>query len=118
MKIAVPVETNEGLKSIVAGHFGHAPYYAFVEGKTRHCVIVPNASSHNGGDKLPPEWLFDEGVNVLICNGLGARAIGLCTQLGIEVYITEEQTVGESLGAFEAGTLTRAGSEDACAHEH
>ena len=118
MKIAIPVETSEGMNSIVAAHFGHAPFYAFFDDATNQLTVVPNGSSHNGGEKLPPEWLHDEGIDVLVCNGLGARAIGLCEQLGVRVFISEEQTIAGAIGAFRAGSLSPAGSDDACAHEH
>ena len=31
MKIAVTAETNNGLESMVAQHFGHAPYFMLVD---------------------------------------------------------------------------------------
>lgn len=118
MKIAIPVETQDGLNSVVALHFGHAPYYAFVNDDTKECVVIPNGSSHNGGEKLPPEWLHDQDVDALVCGGLGARAIGLCTQLGIVVYLGAEPTVRDTLNSLKSGALEIAGSGDGCSHEH
>ena len=34
MKICIPVETSSGMKSLVYGHFGSAPYFAIYDMET------------------------------------------------------------------------------------
>lgn len=116
MLIAVPVDADLGPNSPVAGHFGRAPYYAMVDPGNGRCSVVPNGSAHHGGTLLPPEWLAGLGVEVLLCGGLGGRAIELCEARGIAVYLGEEPTVGAFVEAFQSGQLLRATGEDGCRH--
>jgi len=116
MLIAAPVDEDRGLDSPIAGHFGRTPYYAMVDPEGETCAVMPNGSSHNGGTLLPPQWLAEHGVQVLLCGGLGARAIQLCEGCGIAVYVGQEATVREFLAAFKAGRLPCATLEDGCTH--
>jgi len=125
MLIAVPVDADMGLSSPCSGHFGRAPHYALVDSESRTCAVIRNESSHHGGTKLPPEWLADQGVHVLLCGGLGGRAIELCQAYGIVVYVGQEGTVAEFVDAYSAGSLHCATLDDGCTqhaahpqHEH
>jgi len=116
MLVGVPIDADAGLDSPVCGHFGHAAFYAFVDSENLECTIVPNGSSHQGGTKLPPEWLSERGVEILLCQGLGRRAIQLCEEFGIAVYLGRERTVREFLAALKENRVQSASLEDGCAH--
>lgn len=93
MKIAVPTNDKRGLEAEVAEHFGRCQTYTFVNEKGALIDIIDNTSRHMGGIQLPPEFLRGHGADVLLCKGLGPRAIDLCGQLGIEVYVCPAETV-------------------------
>ena len=116
MLIGIPAETDDGLDSPVFPHFGRAPYFALVDTETGECRSVVNGSSHNGGTKLPPEWLHEIGVEALVCGGLGQRAISLFEEHSIPVYIGAADTVRGMVEAFNEGRLQLATLADGCEH--
>jgi predicted Fe-Mo cluster-binding NifX family protein len=67
-----------------------------------------------GGQGQPPEIMAREGVDVMICRGLGRRAISLFKELGIDVYIGAFGTVKDAIDDFQQGRLQKAGMSDAC----
>jgi predicted Fe-Mo cluster-binding NifX family protein len=125
MKICIPTNGNNGLDEAIGEHFGRVPTYTIVDLDTNEVKVVPNTSEHMGGVGYPPEIMVREGVNVLVCRGLGQRAIGMFAETGIDVYIGASGTVKDAISAFRQGQLKKADIGDACGrhafrdeHEH
>ena len=119
MKICIPTLGDKGLDEAVSPHFGTAPTFTIVDSETGEAEAIPNTSSHMGGTKLPPELLAEKGVNVMLCSGLGMRAIQLFRQFGIEVYMGAEGAVRDAFEAWKNGSLRPATDLDGCAeHQH
>lgn len=114
MKICVPTIGKDGLNNIVGEHFGRVPTYTIVDLDTDDVKVIPNTSHHMGGQVDPPEIMAKEGVNVMICQGLGRRAITMFEEFGIEVYIRATGTVRDVVEAFRQGRLQKASVNDAC----
>lgn len=114
MKICIPTLGENGLEDTVGEHFGRVPTYTIVDLDTNEIKVVPNTSHHMGGIGQPPEIMSKEGVNVMVCRGLGRRAIALFEELGIEVYIGATGTVKDAIDAFKDGRLQKAEASDAC----
>jgi len=117
MKIVVPTDGRKGLEDKVTEHFGRCNTYTFLDKDGRLIEIIDNTSVHMGGEGQPPELMKKHGAEVLLCRGLGPRALDMCGQLGIEVYVCEAETVKEIFGKWKAGRIKKAGSEDIC-EEH
>ncbi len=119
MKIAVPVLDTRELDAQVSEHFGRAPAFMIVDLNTKEKKVVPNDGEHFGGTRVAPEILADEGVEVVLCSGLGPRAINMFEQFGIEVYVGASGTVKDAIEAFQSGLLHKASDSDACEmHRH
>ena len=117
MKIGVPTMGDRGLEDTVSGHFGRAPTFTIVDMETNELNVLPNTSEHFGGFKVAPEILADAGVEVMLCSGLGPRAINMFEQFGVAVYVgidSSAATVGDAISAFQAGLLHEATDKDAC----
>ena len=80
MKIAIPVENG-----MLCPHFGHAPKFAIVEIADNKVVNsqILEPPPHEPGSL--PKWLKELGVTKVICGGIGARAVELLNNAGIEV---------------------------------
>jgi predicted Fe-Mo cluster-binding NifX family protein len=80
MKFAVPLAEGK-----LATHFGHCKEFAFVnveDGEISGTEIqIP--PPHEPG--VLPKWLGENGVNIVIAGGMGARAVGLLRENQIEV---------------------------------
>jgi predicted Fe-Mo cluster-binding NifX family protein len=119
MKICVPTMGNKGLDDFVSEHFGRAPTFTVVDMETNEINVFPNTSEHFGGVGAPPEILSEGGVEVMLCSGLGPKAINMFEQLGIEVYVGAGGTVRKAIRAFQSGRLHEATDADACKmHRH
>ena len=97
MKLCIPSESSGGLKDRVGYHFGRVDNYTIYDTENETVEIIPNTSSHKGGTKLPAELLQSYGIDIMICGGLGRRAIQLFEQFGIEVYAGAEGTIAEAI---------------------
>ncbi len=122
MKIGVPTMGDKGLEETVGGHFGRSPTFTVVDLKTNDVKVLSNTSEHFGGVKQAPEILAEAGVEVMLCQGLGPRAISMFEQFGIEVYVgadSDGTTVSDVLKAFQSGLLHEVSDKDACEeHRH
>ena len=114
MKICIPTMGEKGLDNVVGEHFGRVPTYTIVDLDTNEVKVIPNTSEHMGGQGYPPEIMAKEGVNVMVCRGLGRRAIMMFEELGIDVYISASGTVRDAVEAFKGERLQRASADDAC----
>ena len=114
MKICIPTMGKRGLDDSVGEHFGRVPTYTIVDLETDEVKVVPNVSHHMGGQGDPPEIMVREGVNVMVCQGLGRRAISMFEGFGITVYIGAIGTVRDAVAAFKQDMLQKATVDDAC----
>ncbi len=117
MKIVIPTNDKKGLKDTVAEHFGRCNTYTFLDEKGKVIEIIDNTSEHMGGVGLPPELMKKNKANMLLCRGLGPRALNLCQQYGIEVYVCQAETVKEIFALWKNKKIKKAGFEDIC-EEH
>lgn len=119
MKICVPSMGKTGLEDQVGQHFGKVLNYIMYDTESSEVSVIPNTSEHNGGVGLPPELMSQKGVNVMLCGGLGTKAVAMFEQYGIEVYVGAQGTIWDALKAWETGRLQKATMDNACSsHEH
>ncbi|MHA2245827.1 MAG: NifB/NifX family molybdenum-iron cluster-binding protein [Candidatus Hodarchaeales archaeon] len=114
MRVCIPSETKGGLNDQIGYHFGRVPSYTIYDDNTKEVEIVQNTSTHMGGTKLPAELLREQNIDVMICGGLGRRAIQLFEQYGIEVYIGAQGTVEDAIEQYNQDKLRMATDKDAC----
>jgi predicted Fe-Mo cluster-binding NifX family protein len=119
MKLCIPTLGSGGLNALVSEHFGRAPTFTVVDMANNKVTVMQNTSEHFGGDGNTPELVAAAGAEVLLCSGLGPRAIAAFEQFGIEVYVGAHGTVEEAIRAFQAGELIEACESNACKeHRH
>ena len=119
MKICIPTLGNEGLDDSVSEHFGRAPTFTIVDVANNEVKIVQNTGEHFGGMGIVPEVVAEAGAEIVLCSGLGPRAISMFEQSGIEVYVGARGTVRDAIRAFQAGLLREATDANACKmHRH
>lgn len=117
MRVCIPTEASGGLDDRVGEHFGRVPTYTIMDTESGEVEVLPNESEHMGGSGLPPELLAQAGVDVLLCAGLGHRAMALFEEQGVMVYIGAHGTAREALERWKGGELRPATDEEIC-REH
>jgi predicted Fe-Mo cluster-binding NifX family protein len=120
MKICIPVNEDQGLKSRVSGHFGSAPLFMIVDSDTGECRAIPNQNEHHAhGMCMPLASLKGETLDGVVVGGIGMGALMKLQAGGLQVFISEYATVEEALQAFKAGKLRTMVPGMACGgHSH
>ncbi|MGQ9588143.1 MAG: NifB/NifX family molybdenum-iron cluster-binding protein [Thermoplasmata archaeon] len=119
MKVCVPTSGRGGIDDRVSEHFGRSPTFTVVDTKSEKVDVVDNTSEHMGGMGKPPEQIAQAGAQVLVCSGLGPRAISMFESYGIEVYVGAQGSVRQAIEMWRSGRLQRATDENACReHRH
>jgi predicted Fe-Mo cluster-binding NifX family protein len=114
MRISIPSMGNKGLEDIVGQHFGRVPYYVIFDTETEKVETIDNISTHMGGSGYPPELLHAHKVDIMLCSGLGQRAVSMFEQLGIEVFVGATGTVQNAIDAWRRGELQAVTDETVC----
>ncbi|MCK5271344.1 MAG: NifB/NifX family molybdenum-iron cluster-binding protein [Sedimentisphaerales bacterium] len=112
MKIAIPLA--EGNLSL---HFGHCEEFALVDvdQETKEITKIEKHKPPAHQPGVLPQWLHEQGAEVIIAGGMGMRAQQLFTQNGIAVVIGAPAVSCEELAkAYVEGTLEA--GENICDH--
>jgi predicted Fe-Mo cluster-binding NifX family protein len=106
MKIAIPVTENH-FDGNVCPSFGRTPYYLFydVEGKREEFLANQAADSPGGAGIQAAQFLVNQKVSAVLAPRLGENAAQVLKGAGILVYRTENDSIQDSLLAFEEGRL-------------
>jgi predicted Fe-Mo cluster-binding NifX family protein len=119
MKIVMPTLGKSGLSEEISPHFGRAPTFTIYDTETEDIDIVENTSDHMGGVGKPPLLLREHGANVMLCSGLGPKAVHMFESFGIRVYVGASGTVQDTIDLWNEGILQEATDENACKmHRH
>jgi len=122
MKIAITAETDQGLESQVAQHFGHAPFFVLVdvenaEVQAARTIANPFAEHHQPGEI--PDFIKQQDAQVMLSGGMGGRAIEFFSQAGIKTATGASGTVRQSLERYLGGALAAAAPcDESVAHGH
>ena len=114
MKLCIPSVNEDGLDSYVHQHFGRCPYYTLIDEDTDEVKVFNNTSEHLGGVGLPPELIKKYGVDIMLCAGLGPKAVGMFEDLGITVYVGAAGTVRDATEQWRLNKLQLATFDNAC----
>jgi predicted Fe-Mo cluster-binding NifX family protein len=134
MKIAVPCVDGTGLRSRISEHFGRSPYFTVYDTDENSVEIVSNSNPHHGPASDGEEndhghghvhghgyaflSLSEKGVDVLLCRGLGMRAMRLFNDKGVKVFCGVRGSVKDAIDSFNSGELEEAGPQHACHSGH
>ena len=122
MRIAISLETNDGLDSVVAHHFGRCPFFVLVDMDEKEIQAIevidnPYYSSHQVGEV--PKFINEQKANVMLSGGMGGRAIQFFQQFGIEAATGATGTVRSALEDYLGGGLSEAAPcSESVSHGH
>jgi predicted Fe-Mo cluster-binding NifX family protein len=114
----------------VSRHFGRAPYYALVDTETGEVEAEANPKAcrgehgehghhHGHGKGCGCHRVMDtRGLEAVVCKGMGRGALAGFAKRGVDVFVTEKETVADVLEEFRSGESTPFGADAACAGHH
>jgi predicted Fe-Mo cluster-binding NifX family protein len=117
MKIIIPSAEQGGLDDGLASHFGRCPVFTVVEvenGKVKDVGVVENPYFEQHMPFAVPGFLATLKPDLVICSGVGPRAIDELERLGIKFIYGCEGKVGEVIDAYLKDKLELKGN--VCEH--
>ncbi|MFA5035523.1 MAG: NifB/NifX family molybdenum-iron cluster-binding protein [Candidatus Margulisiibacteriota bacterium] len=119
MKICIPTKTNKGKEALVHDHFGSAPFFTIYDTENDSIKTIGNAEEHHShGMCQPMSHLTGENIEVVVCGGMGARAVQKLNDGGIKAYKVIPGTVAEVISQFTKGGLEEITLAGACDQHH
>ncbi len=105
MRIAVAA-----MGTAVAGHFGHCENFIFFDtegGQIVNIQSVPNPGHRPG---FLPNFLADNGAQVIISGGMGGGAVDIFNTRGVEVIVGVQGDAKAAVETYLRGELISTGS--------
>ena len=121
MKVCIPTMEKGGMDDELSDHFGGSPTFTIVDTGTKDVKVVPNQSEHFGGTGKAPEQIESTGATVVICRGIGPKAMIMLRDFGIDVYTGSTGNVRNAIELWSSGKLQKASIQNACqghTHDH
>lgn len=108
VKIAVPVESPDGMSSEVSDHFGMAEDFAvfdYADGVLSELEFLHNkqrsAETKNNG-----EFLADTDVKMVLAGSIGPHMLSVLLNRGVRIFKGATGTLEDVLEDYKAGMLT------------
>jgi len=118
MKVGFAVQVNEGLDSMVYGHFGSAPAFVIVDTDLKQVSAVENNNAHHEhGACNPMMALGGNNIDAMVVGGIGPGAIMKLNAMGVKVYRAGAPTVNENISLLGENRLLELSMNDSC-QEH
>jgi len=115
MKLCFPIESDNGLASVVYNHFGSAPLFILFDTDKHTMDTIDNHNlGHAHGMCSPIQALNGKYVDAIIVGGIGAGAINKLNAMGIKVFRASEDTVQKNIELFNDNSLPEIRIDDAC----
>ena len=120
MKLCIPIEQMNGLKSKVYSHFGSAPAFLIFDTISKEEKIIDNSNkNHVHGACNPIQTIGGSNVDAVIVGGIGGGAISKLNANNIKVFQSVQSTVQSNIDLFNKSLLPELTIKDACTqHNH
>ena len=112
--IGIPLANNNAENSNISPHFGRAPFFGLYETDSEKLQIIRNESNHFGGTKHPVNFLVDNKVESIICNGIGKHAFNEFRDSNISIFKGSNKALMENIEAFKNDSLVQLSGEKTC----
>ncbi len=115
MKICFPIEKDEGLASVLTGHFGSAPLFMLVDTASGNATAIANTDQHHShGACNPLKVLEGQQVDGIVVGSIGAGALNHLKSSGLRVYKAQGTTVQQNTDRIASNTLEEFFGRDCC----
>lgn len=115
MRLCIPTLDERGFDGRLSAHLGSAPYFTLIDSDSGDVKVLANLyGQHESGNCRTADALHEYGVEAVVCRGLGRRAFGRLHEMGVPVYVSDDDDAATALHAFRFGRLRRLTSEAAC----
>ncbi|MCD4781328.1 MAG: NifB/NifX family molybdenum-iron cluster-binding protein [Candidatus Omnitrophica bacterium] len=117
MKICIPSKSNDGYGAKIYDHFGSSPFLAIHNHKDQSLFFIDNHAHHHiHGTCQAIGQIKPLGIKVVLCSGMGVRAVGQLNQNGIKAFCTDGDisTVREAIDQYYLNSMEEVIYDNAC----
>ena len=115
MKVCFAVQKDDGVESVVYGHFGSAPAFIMVDTDVDGTETVNNRDlNHVHGACNPIQAIGGLKPDAVVVGGIGAGAITRLNAEGVKVYRAAAETVKQNLDLLKESRLPELSVQHAC----
>jgi predicted Fe-Mo cluster-binding NifX family protein len=115
MKVCFPIEKDQGLSSVVFGHFGSAPMFLLVDTEVNQSTVITNSDQHHShGACNPLKALSGQQIDGIVVGGIGAGALNHLQRSGLRVFKAQGATVQENVEMIAGNSLPEFTAQDSC----
>lgn len=115
MKVCFPIEKDQGLASVVSGHFGSAPLFMLVDTESKQATAIGNSDRHHShGACNPLKALEGQRIDGIVVGSIGAGALNHLMRSGLRVYKAQGATVQENVEMIGSNSLPEFSGRDCC----
>ena len=117
MKVCFAVQKDDGVESLVYGHFGSAPAFIVVDTEAADAAVTVNNRdlNHVHGACNPIQAIGGLKPDAVVVGGIGAGAINRLNAEGVKVYRSAAETVKQNLNLLKENKLPELSVQNACA---
>jgi predicted Fe-Mo cluster-binding NifX family protein len=117
MKVCFAVQKDDGVESVVYGHFGSAPAFIVVDTEAADAAVTVNNRdlNHVHGACNPIQAIGGLKPDAVVVGGIGAGAINRLNAEGVKVYRSAAETVKQNLALLKESKLSELSVRNACA---
>lgn len=115
----MPTQSPGNMNEMVYGHFGSAGYFVIYDTKSKELETIENPNDHHSHGQCHPLDAIDGlGVEAVLTNGMGKRAVAKLNNSGVKVFLLDDDTIENAISKFESGQLTELTVDNACGGHH
>jgi predicted Fe-Mo cluster-binding NifX family protein len=120
MKLCFPVVQDQGLDSVVYGHFGSAPRFLVVDAATGQTSLVDNSDKvHEHGACNPARSVAGLDIEGIVVGGIGRGALISLNRAGFRVFQAQGELVRDNLTVLQGAGLQEFAPGSVCGgHSH
>ncbi len=115
MKVAFPVQEDQGMESPVHSHFGSARFFVVADTDSLEAEVLANQDLEHEHDSCQPLAALGTQVDAVVAGGIGGGALSKLHAAGVKVFRGLEGSVRENLEMVSAGRLPEFAPEHTCA---
>ncbi len=98
--------------SMVSAHFGRCPVFTIVDIENGEIKEQSQISNPGHAPGAIPQFLQSKGVEVIVCGGMGHKAMSMFSSFDVKTVLGVEGTVEEAIRMLKDGRLE--GGESLC----
>lgn len=119
MKLCFPIVQDQGLDSVVYGHFGSAPRFLLVDAVSGTVESVDNSDKvHAHGACNPAKAVSELAVDGIVVGGIGRGALMSLNRAGFRVFQAQGISVRDNLVAAQENGLIEFAPGMVCGGQH